>query len=65
MARKSPLLSKSATAVSACGKILQKGQSVVVKESAVGPREKLLEKKGRLRIRPSNKKGHVQLTCTL
>ena len=65
MARKSPLLSKRANAVSACGKVLQSGQSIVVKETAVSSKERLLEKKGRLRIRPSNKKGHVQLTCTL
>lgn len=65
MARNSPLLKKKATAVSACGKVLQSGQSLIVKEDAVGPKEKVLQKKGRLRIRPSNKKGHVQITCTL
>ena len=65
MARMSPLAKKKANAISACGKILQKGQSLVVEDSAIGPREQRLEAKGKLRIRPSNKKGHVQITCTL
>jgi hypothetical protein len=65
MARPSPLRSAQANAVSVCGKLLQKGQSITVKASAVGPREKTLQARGKIAIRKSNKDGHVQIVCLL
>jgi len=64
MAR-SPLLSAKPNSLSVCGKILQSGQSILVDESAVGPKERLMESRGSLRIRPSNEKGKLQITCKL
>lgn len=64
MAR-SPLLSAKPKSVSVCGKILQSGQSLLVDESSVGPKERLHESRGRIRIRPSNEKGKLQITCKL
>ena len=63
--RKSPLEKAKADAVSVCGKILKSGQTITVAESAIGPREQKLEARGKISIRPSNKKGHVQVTCKL
>lgn len=47
--------------VSACGKMLRKGQAITVQESAVGDRERKMQERGKIRILPSNKKGFVQV----
>jgi hypothetical protein len=65
MALRSPLAKRKASSVSVCGKLLQSGQSITVSESAVGPRERKLADKGRIRIRSSNQKGKVQILCTM
>ena len=62
---KSPLSQGKAESVSVCGKILRKGQSILVHESAIGPRERAKVAKGDISIRSSNEKGKVQVTCTL
>ena len=59
----SPLKKAVASAVSVCGKILKKGQSILVPETAVGVRERTMERRGRIAVRPSNKKGHVQIVA--
>lgn len=61
----SPLLSAKPNSLSVCGKILQSGQSLLVDESAVGPKERLHETKGRILIRSSNQKGKLQIVCKL
>lgn len=63
--RPSPLRSAQPDAVSVCGKMLQKGQSLIVKESAIGPRERKLEARGKIAVRKSNKPGHLQIVCLL
>ena len=65
MARTSPLRSAQPNAVSVCGKLLCKGQSLTVKESAIGPRELKLAARGKISIRKSNKPGHKQIVCLL
>jgi hypothetical protein len=65
MGRRSPLRNAQPNSVSVCGKLLQTGQSIQVPEAAVGPREKRMESRKKISIRKSNKKGHVQITCTL
>jgi len=62
---RSALRSKQAQAVSVCGRILRSKQSVTVPETAIGTRERALEKQGKIRIRQSNKPGMVQILCTL
>lgn len=62
---RSPLRGAKADSVSACGKLLRSGQSIEVAESAIGQREKTLEARGKIKIRPSSKKGQVQVVCTL
>lgn len=63
MAKQSPLRSAQPQTRSVCGKLLRKGQSVTVAESAIGPREmKMLERK-QLVKRKSNKAGFVQLVA--
>jgi|ETNmetMinimDraft_31_1059906.scaffolds.fasta_scaffold216240_2 hypothetical protein len=61
----SPLLSAKPTSLSVCGKILHGGQSIIVAEAAVGPKERLMESRGRISIRSSNEKGKLQITCKL
>jgi hypothetical protein len=61
----SGLRSKRASAVSACGKILRPGQTVSVPQTAVGPREEALVSQGKLRVRTSNRRDWVQITCLL
>jgi hypothetical protein len=63
--KKSPLHNAEANAVSVCGKILTAGQSITVPETAIGPRERKMESRGKLLIRSSNKEGQVQVVCTL
>lgn len=65
MAHASPLRSAQADAVSVCGKILRKGQSLTVPATAIGTREKQLASRGKISIRDSNKTGHKQVVCTL
>ena len=65
MARTSPLRSAQPASVSVCGKILSKGQSITVSETAIGPRERKLASRKKVSIRKSNKPGHLQITCTL
>ena len=65
MARPSPLVGAQANSVSVCGKILQSGQSIVVPESAIGPRERRAEEKGKITLRHTNTTGEVQICCTL
>lgn len=65
MPNRSPLASAKANAVSVCGKILAAGQTLTVSATAIGDREKLMEKRGRIKIRPSNEKGKVQILCML
>jgi len=62
---RSPLLNAQADSVSVCGKFLRSGQSMTVSESAIGPRERSLETNGKIKIRPSNEKGKVQIVCAL
>lgn len=62
MPRKSPLASAQPDARSVCGKLLQKGQSVTVLETAIGPREQRALDRKQLSKRASNKPGYVQLT---
>jgi hypothetical protein len=61
MAKKSPLRSAQPDTLSVCGKLLRKGQSVTVTESAIGPRERTMLARKQLGKRKSNKPGHVQL----
>jgi len=63
--RKSPLRTAQADSVSVCGKLLRRGQSLTVKESAIGPKERRLKAAGKISFRDSNKPGHVQVVCTL
>jgi hypothetical protein len=65
MPRRSPVQSAQPNSVSICGKLLQPGQSITVPESAIGPRERKAESRGKIRVRSSNKPGHVQVVCTL
>ena len=65
MPKSSPLRTSQADSVSVCGKLLKKGQALTVAESAIGPREKKLISRGKIKIRKSNKTGHVQVVCTL
>lgn len=65
MSSRSPLRNAQPDAVSVCGKILRNGQSITVPESAVGPRERAMESKGKVKIRTSNEKGKLQIVCTL
>lgn len=61
MSKKSPLRSAQAETRSVCGKLLRQGQSVTVKESAIGPREEKMISRKQIAKRSSNKPGHVQL----
>ena len=61
----SPLASKASQSVSVCGKMLMRGKTILVPESAVGPRERKMEKNGKIAIRKSNTKGMLQILCTL
>jgi hypothetical protein len=45
--------------------MLRKGNTITVDETAIGPREKGLEARGKISIRKSNTAGKVQVTCTL
>ena len=63
MAKQSPLRSAQPNSVSVCGKILRKGQSLTVAESAIGPREQKMVSRKQLQIRKSNKPGFVQLVA--
>lgn len=65
MPHRSPLLSAQPQAVSVCGKLLRSGQSLLVPESAIGPRERSMERKGKIRFRISNEKGKIQIVCTI
>jgi hypothetical protein len=65
MPRRSPLRSAQVGSLSICGKLLKKGQSITVPESAVGPRERRKEAQGKITIRRSNKSGFLQITRTL
>lgn len=65
MARRSPLLLAQPNAVSVCSKMLSAGETITVSERTLGKAERQLEKNGKITIRPSNKKGFVQVTCTL
>ena len=60
-----PLKNAQPASVSVCGKLLTNGQTVTVLKSAIGPRERTAEARGKISIRESNKKTHVQVTCTL
>lgn len=62
---RSPLRNAQPASVSVCGKLLRSGQTLTVPESAVGPRERALESKGKVKIRASNEKGKLQVICTL
>ena len=55
------LKSGKGDSVSVCGKMLRKGQSIPVSSSAVGSRERAMERRGRIKILSSNKKGMVQI----
>ena len=65
MAKQSPLRSAQPGAVSACGKLLKAGHSIPVRKSAIGPRERKAQARGKIAIRKSNKDGFVQVVCTL
>jgi len=65
MARKSPLLSAQPDSVSVGGQMLRKGQSRLLDPQAIGPRERRLEKQGKIAIYPSNTTGKVQVLCKL
>jgi hypothetical protein len=65
MAKKSPLRNAQANSISVCGRLLSSGQSTTVNSTAVGTRERALAKRGKIRIRPSNVEGSLQITCTL
>lgn len=65
MPHRSPLLGAQPRSVSVCGKLLRAGQSLLVPESAVGPRERSMERKGKIRIRISNERGKLQIVCTI
>lgn len=62
---KTPLRQAKAESVSVCGKMLKKGQSITVLDTAIGPRERKMAERGRITIRASNKKGHSQIVATL
>tara|TARA_Y100000310_G_scaffold324758_1_gene387048 strand:+ start:558 stop:749 length:192 start_codon:yes stop_codon:yes gene_type:complete len=55
------LKARKAQSISVCGKMLRKGQTITVSESAIGDRERKMESRGRIRIIKSNKKGKVQI----
>ena len=63
MARKD-LKSRNVSSVSVCGKMLRLGQSITVKASAVGDRERKMESRGRIKILKSNKKDMVQIRAS-
>ena len=65
MSHSSPIRGAKASAVSVCGKILKNGQTVTVADAAIGPRERKMETRGRITIRPSNVKGKSQIVVTL
>jgi hypothetical protein len=54
---------RSVSALSVCGKMLRKGQTVTVLEEAVGPRERKMASRGRILIRSSNQSGQVKITA--
>jgi hypothetical protein len=55
------LAQRSVSSYSVCGKMLRRGQTILVDATAIGPREKKMEKRGKIRISASNKKGKVQI----
>ena len=61
----SPLRSAKADAVPVCGRLLKRGQSMVVAESAIGARELKLAAKGKVRIIDAQQKGKKQIICLL
>ena len=65
MAKQSPLRNAQPGTLSVCGRLLRRGQSVTLNSAAIGSRERSLESRGKIRIRPSNVEGKVQVTCTL
>ena len=65
MSHNSPLRTAQPNALSICGKILLQGQTLTVPATAIGPRERKAEEKGKISIRPSNKEGQVQIVCLL
>ena len=52
---------RAASSVSVCGKMLRKGQTILVDAQAVGPRERKMESRGRIKISPSNKAGKLRI----
>jgi hypothetical protein len=65
MAKKSPLRNAQPNSLSVCGRLLRSGQSATVNSAAIGKRERSLAQRGKIRIRPSNAEGKVQITCTV
>jgi hypothetical protein len=65
MARPSPLYSAQPDCISVCGKMLKRGQVISVPASAIGPRERRMEAKGKILIRKPTSDGKVQIVCTL
>jgi hypothetical protein len=63
--RRSPLAKSRPQSLSVCGKILKSGQTMLVPSSAIGSRERKMEAKSKIVIRSSNKKGMVQVVCTV
>ena len=55
------LLARNVTSYSVCGKMLRKGQTTTVDADAIGPRERKLEQRRKIRITKSNKPGKVQI----
>ena len=55
------LSDRKVSSMSVCGKMLRKGQTITVSESAIGERERKMERRKRIRIIKSNKKGKVQI----
>ena len=52
---------RKVSSVSVCGKMLRKGQTILVAESAVGARERKMADRKKIRIIKSNKPGKVQI----
>lgn len=63
MARQSPLHNAQADALSVCGRLLKRGQVMLVPESAIGSRERKLEQRKLIAIRKSNKPGFLQIVA--
>lgn len=57
----SPLANAQPDTLFVCGRLLSRGQSITVAESALAPKDLALVAKGKLVKRKAAKPGHVQI----